>query len=364
MTQDERQEEATLEPTQHRLDEARRRGQVPRSADLVSAAVILAAAGLLAVLGGPLLDSLTRMTSVLLASGAGPADGAVFTSVLWQAATPVLLQVGIFVGVLVVVAALANLAQVGFLNCPSAVSPDPKRLWARAGLGGAASPRAIARVLAAVGKVAAVAAVTYWTLLPQRDQIMNLWQLSPGRLCAEAIGLAESLAMRAGAMLLVLAALDYLYQRWQHRRDLRMTPRQMREDLRQSEGDSQLRSRRRQQFRRLLAQHLPQGARGGVVVTSSAGYAVAVTFRPSMRAPVVVARASGAAAVRLQQEARQLGLAVVEDDPTAARLMRHVRVGQEAPRNLHEALAEMLAFAKEFGAFLSPATRLDWTATR
>jgi len=233
----------TEQPTPLRLKEARRRGQVARSADVVAAAGSLAALAVLAVSGGAMLGHLTRMTAALLAAPAG--DPASLAGPLWAALAPVLATAGGGVLAVLAVIVLANLAQVGLLATAEPVEPDLGRLSISAGLRRMLSWRATVRGLLACGKVAAVAVVGFWTVRGLLGRIASASRLPAGDLAGEAANLTLHLGVRTAGALAVLAGVDWLYQRYQRRQDLKMTRREVLEDLRRMEGDPLIRRRRR-----------------------------------------------------------------------------------------------------------------------
>jgi len=237
-------QDRTEQPTSLRLDEARRRGIVPRSSDLASAGVLLAGFALLAMLGGRLLEALTRMMREMLgwSSGPAPLDG------LWQVVT----ELALLLGGLVVVAVLVNLAQVGLLSAWQRAAPDLERVSPGASLRRLLSLRGAAATAMALAKLAAVAALAYVLIGWWLAELAATSSLSPGDLAGRTGGLIVRLSLAVGAVLTGLAVLDLLFQRWQHRRDLMMTRREVMEDLKRMEGDPTLRRLRRRRANKLL----------------------------------------------------------------------------------------------------------------
>jgi flagellar biosynthetic protein FlhB len=146
--------------------------------------------------------------------------------------------------------------------------------------------------------------------------------------------------------LLVLAALDYMYQRLQFEKSVRMTRAEVREEMRQSEGDPTLRARIRQRQRQLARQRMMQDVpRADVVITNPTHVAIALRYDANeMRAPQVIAKGQRLIAERIRDMARQHGIPIVENKPLAQTLFKSVDVGQEIPAELYQAVAEILAF--------------------
>jgi len=236
--------ERTYPPSQHRLDEARRSGLVARSGDLTGVLTALAGILLLGLLGPSLLGVLTRMTARLLDGRQGSADGADLSlRPVVSAVGPVAWTLGpLLLGVLVV-AVLANVAQVGFLATAEPIRPDLRRLWS--GRRRIVCLRSLVRVGLALVKIAAVAVVAYRTLAEAMPRLVASAGLGAADLAAEAGRLTYLLALRVAGVLLAIALVDWVYQRWQHREDLKMTRREWLDDLRRSEGDPRNKARRR-----------------------------------------------------------------------------------------------------------------------
>ena len=330
--------ERTEQPTEHRLQEARRRGQGAKSPDLTSAILVLGSALLLAILGPGLLRSMTSMTAGMLDFRRGE---------IWPAVGPALLYVAVLAGAMMALAVLANVFQTGLRPSTESLSPNWDRVSPLSGLRRLFSLRVAVRALWTVCKIAAVAMVCRTTIEQAVEKFASL-NGSAGELATLAGELALGLMVRAGAVLLVLALLDYLYQRWQHQRDLKMTPRQVKEELKQSEGDPNLRSRRQQMQRRIGMQRLHLDVpKCCAVIAAPSGLSVAIRFVPPMRSPCVAAKGIDRQGKRMQEIAVASGVGVVEDKELALSLFKRCRVGQEIPQKHHEQVAEIIAYLRQ-----------------
>jgi flagellar biosynthesis protein FlhB len=246
----------TEQPTPLRLAEARRRGQVARSRDLSAVLVLLGGLMLVGAAGPRLLAGLAEMTHRLLdGAEASAGDPASVSDGLWGSVAPVLTTVGLVCGGVVAVAVAASLLQVGPLVAVERIRPDFSRLSPAEGWRRLLSLRSWVRAGLGVVRIGAVTAVAWVTVAGRLREIVAAPRLPAGRLAAEAGKLAWGLGLRIGAVMLALAGVDYLYQRWQHRQDLKITRRDLREDLRQAEGDPHVRRRRRELLRRRHARH-------------------------------------------------------------------------------------------------------------
>ncbi|HOP78343.1 MAG TPA: EscU/YscU/HrcU family type III secretion system export apparatus switch protein, partial [Thermogutta sp.] len=192
----------------------------------------------------------------------------------------------------------------------------------------------------AVGTVAAV------YLLTQFDTILGLSSLVPVEIAAYIVELLIWTTIRLGIALLVLAILDFGFQYWKREQDLKMTPQEFREEMRNLEGDPQIAARRKVVQRQLMLNRVNQAVpKADVVVTNPTELAVALQYIPEkMAAPIVVAKGAGLVAQRIRRLAEQHGVPVIEKKPLAQALYRTVEVNQPIPQELYAAVAEVLAY--------------------
>lgn len=237
--------ERTIEPTRRRMIEARREGNVARSSDL-SAAIMTIGGFVLAGLFAPgFMSNLERMVGLMLGeSQSALADTAAIGRLLWDGVAPVLGTLGGFLLSLAVLAVLANIVQVGFLAAPGRVKPD----WSRISLAGGwkrfFSDRTTVRLMMACGKLIAVVWITFATIRSEFPEMVTASGMSTASMASVTGGLLWSLGLRIGLALLAIAVVDYLFQRWRHRSDLKMTRREFMDELKQTQGDPAVRSRR------------------------------------------------------------------------------------------------------------------------
>lgn len=342
--------ERTIEPTEHRLEEARTRGQAARSGDLASAAVVLGAGGVLGLLGPDLLAKVRAMMAAMLDARGGGWDAKAAMDSLWPPLWGVLADLAILAGAVSAMAILANVLQVGLRFNSESLQPDWQRVSPVAGLGRLWSARSATRILQTLAKVVLVAAICYGVLGVDGASVGRLVTTSAANLASLAGQEVQSLIFRLGAALLGLAILDWLYQRWQHRRDLRMTPREMRQELKETEGDPQAKRRRLQVARAASQRLVMEAPKWALVLSNSRGLAVAIKLAGAMNRPRVSALGAGAMGRRICELAREAGVPEVEDASTAGSLFRRCRVGHQTPRYLDDCMAELLAYAKEVRA--------------
>jgi flagellar biosynthetic protein FlhB len=338
----ERTEPAT---PKHRF-EAKQKGQVLRSQE-VSHALIQAAAVAILVTLGPrviggmktyLADTLRAFTSFETT----PAAAAFWLQetlrrALWIA-LPCVLATS-------VAAAAAGFLQSGFMISSRRLSFDLGRLDPTQGLRRLFSLDSVGRTVASILKLAVLGAVVYAVIRPRLAGLVDPATRDLDATLGSLWELIVLLLVRATAAFLVIAFLDYLFQRWRYEKALMMTRAQIKEEVRSTEGDPAVRRRVRAAQRELARRRMMSDVRhADVVITNPLRYAVALRYdRATMAAPVVLAKGMGHVARRIRKLARRHGVPVVENAPLARALYRTVAVGGVVPVALYRAVAEILA---------------------
>lgn len=258
--------ERTEMPTVLRLDEARQRGQVARSSDLVTASLLLGSIAVLAAWGPGLGRALVGMTVTFLSPVAGGPLRSPVAAGAWPAIRPVLMALAPIICIPAAIAVGANLLQIGALASADPIKPDLRRILPSAGLRRMLSTRSLVRAAMAVAKIAIVAGIFLVTARPLLGRMLSSAVTGPGALAADVGSMSCRLAVRLAVALMALSLLDWLYQRWQWRQDLKITRRQLLDDLRRMEADPKIVRRRQAQARRLadrMKQLNTQGATDG-----------------------------------------------------------------------------------------------------
>lgn len=347
MAEDVDQESKTEEPTPRRREEARRQGQVPFSAELVGSLVLLAGVIGLSNIGpeiGAAMFNVFRSDLSRLFRPELGADGA--AELFRMAAARMLAALAPLFGVLLGVGILAGVVQVGFQINTEKLEPNFDKLNPAGGLKRLFSVSALIRGLLTILKVVALAGVAYWVVSGRVGIITGLGRDRLTGATALAWAVVMRLALFLSAAVAGVAMLDYLHQRRKFEQSLRMTKQELKEELKQEEGDPQIKARIRQMQRdRARQRMLREVPKATVVVTNPTHYAVALRYEPGRdAAPVVVAKGIGPFARRIASLARDSGVAVVERPALARAIYSGVKEGQAVPGPLFRAVAEVLAF--------------------
>ncbi len=348
------QAQRTEPATPKKREDSRRKGQVAQSRDFQSFVVLGAAAVALGVgFGAELLGSLLGTLRFALGqAGSPPASSSDFHAVLLTAGTPSATALLPIMSLIAAVAGLAQLAQVGPLFSFEVLRPRGDRIDPVKGLGRMVQADRWVELAKAILKVVLVSLAAWWAVQHDLRRLVELPRLdleSVLLVLALVVGKAAAAAL---GLLAVVAVFDVAFQRARYEKQLRMTRQEVREELKQAEGDPQMRAWfRRRQREVSRSRMIAAVATADVVVTNPTHFAVALRYeRARMSAPEVVAKGQDHVAQRIREAARSAGVPVHENAPLARLLYRSCELGQQVPEKLFQAVAEVLAFVYKLDA--------------
>ena len=360
-------EDSDLERTEpasaRKLEQARERGNVPRSRELATLAVLLASASVIAMLGVFMFQGLHRLMRNALSFGhADIVNASMMGRNLMEAGIDgVWLYMPMAITV-VVSAVVANLMLSGWVFSTQALEFNFSKLNPITGIGRMFSMNSVAELVKALLKGGLIAGVAGWMIWHQHDGILALANepLESAVVHFGQIALFTFLASVAAFTFIVL--LDVPFQIWNYHHGLRMTKEEVRQEGKEIEGDPQIKARirslQREAARRRMMQAIPQA---DVVVTNPMHFAVALKYEEKgMSAPVVLAKGSQLVAARIKELAREHRVPIVEAPPLARALHRHVEVGEVIPGALFTAVAQVLAYVYQLNQSLNPVLPSDW----
>jgi flagellar biosynthetic protein FlhB len=339
--------ERTEKPTPKRRNEAKKKGQVARSNDMNGAVVMLAS---LMALGsfGPKLASrleasmyhgltLISTPEVVSEKGLGALLGTAFSAA--GAAVAPIAAVCLIAGVLV------NVAQVRPRLNLQAIKPDPKKLNPAAGLKRLFGPASAFEAGKSLMKVTVMTAVVASALLPKLDEMAGSVGMSPQDLLSTLAGTIMTIAKRGAVAYLVIAVIDYIWQRHRHEKSLKMSKEDIKEESKSQNVAPEVRAAiRRKQLQAARARMMSAVPQADVVVTNPTHFAVALAYDGANEAPEVLAKGPDLVAMQIRRIAEEHGVPVIEDPPLARSLYASVEVGQQIPEELFAAVAQLLAF--------------------
>ncbi len=343
----ENEPERTEQPTPKRLEEARKKGQIPRSTELSAAAVILTVGAGLHFLGGYMA---TRFNGLMISSLSLTREQSVDESLLFATmvteAAHALIACAPILGLTLVAALVAPMLLGGWNLSFQVLVPDVTRLNPSSGFGRMFSARSGVDLAKAFAKFILLALVSVLLLRQKSGELMGLGLEPPRVAIAHAVSLTGYAFLMLAGTLGLIAAVDVPWQIYQHHRQLRMTRQEVREEMKESEGSPEIkgriRSMQRDMARRRMMQDVPKA---DVVIVNPTHFAVALRYdEKRMRAPVVVAKGADVIAARIREVATESLVPIFEAPPLARALYKSVEIGTEIPATLYVAVAQVLTY--------------------
>lgn len=352
--EDSQKQDRTEEATPRKREDARDRGQVALSQELMAAIMLVGTAATVAIGGAAIAENAGAITvhaledlgEVGIAELEGPAAAALVTSAV-QSALPAL---AIVLAPALALGLLVGYGQAGFRIASKALELRPDKLDPIKGAGRIFGARGWVRMATSLLKILAISGTVAAVLYLQRGRISALagQELGPALLgCMWIVGLAMAAAL---ALFLMISLIDVFFQRFQHERDLRMTKQEVKEDHRNTEGDPHVRARVRQLQREMASRRmLADVPKATVVVTNPTHVAVALLYEKATEgapptAPKVLAKGLDHMAQQIKALAREAGVPLHEDVPLARALYKECQVGDLIPEGLYTAVAAVIGY--------------------
>jgi flagellar biosynthetic protein FlhB len=336
----------TEDPTQKKLEDARKKGDIAKSLDVPIWFLILATAGIMSA-AGPLsamiADPLTRIMDHphafrLQDGGAQQLMGSLLLSLI--------VPLGIIFGVIAAASVLGHLVQHRPLWTGEKIKPDLAKLSPGKGLQRMFGAQGWVNLLKSFLKMAAITGAMIYAVWPEATAISESSQLEPAGLLAMTQAIAGRLLIAAIVVIGIIAAMDFVWQRFTYMQRMRMSRRDIRDESKQQEGDPHIRARLRQirleRSRKRMMQNVPKST---VVITNPTHYSVALRYDPEKdAAPVCMAKGADDVALRIREKAKEHNIPIVENVPLARALFAAVEVEESVPREHFEAVAKVIGF--------------------
>ena len=340
--------EKSEEPTPKRREEARQRGQFPKSRNLIPAATLAAIAVALQLAGLQLLERLARCVSGFIGAAGNIKQFSSEYMLMLSFDTGLLLApvlLPIFFGIMVTGLG-SGFVQTGFVLASEPLRFDFTRISPIKGFKRLFGIDSVAESVKAVLFIAALGCIGGAFLYGELPALASLPTLAAGDIVAYANRDGTVLSAWVISTMAALAGFDYLYQRWHVEKQLRMSRQELKEEMREQEGDpllkSHLRSLRQKMSRRRM---MSEVAKADVVITNPTHLAIALRYRPDeMGAPRMLGKGAGFIAEKIREVARSKGIPIVENKSLAQLLYKQVEIGREIPESLYRAVAGVLAY--------------------
>jgi flagellar biosynthetic protein FlhB len=346
VAEDQDDSQKTEEPTQKRLEEARKKGDIAKSTDvpiwfliLATAGIMSAAGPLTAMIADPLVRILDHPHAFKLSDGGAQQ---LMGSLLMSLALPL----GIIFATIATASVLGHVLQHRPLWTGEKIKPDLAKLSPMKGLKRMFGMQGWMNLLKSFLKMAAITAAMIYAVWPEATAISESGRLEPAALLAMTQVIAGRLLLAAIVVIGIIAAMDYAYQRFSFMQRMRMSRRDIRDEVKQQEGDPHIRARLRQirleRSRKRMMQNVPKST---VVITNPTHYSVALRYDPDVdAAPVCMAKGADEVALRIREKAREHDIPIIENVPLARALFATVEIEEPVPREHFEAVAKVIGF--------------------
>ncbi|MGN0326537.1 MAG: flagellar biosynthesis protein FlhB [Lachnospiraceae bacterium] len=344
--------EKTEEPTEKKKSDARKEGQVAKSKEVASTLTLLSLFLLLklwiSTLGNQLLELFSGYYDKfpeLVTFINGDISVRTFSSMLAQSLKSVLIIILPFLLVGFVVSFLSDLIQVQWKPTTKPLQPKFSKLNPISGVKKLFSSQALVELIKSIVKIAFMVLIIYNELKDQWQLIFLVYEIPLMQAVLLAGTVLIDIGFKISLVFILVAAADYIFQRWKHHEDLKMTKQEIKEEFKNQEGDPKIKGKIRQRMmeasRRRMMQDLPKA---DVVITNPTHYAVAIRYDKDIAdAPVVIAKGADYLAQRIKEVAREHHIEIMENKPLARSLYANVEIGEQVPPELYVAVAEVLA---------------------
>lgn len=339
-------QERTEPATPRKRQESRRRGQVARSVEVTTSLLLLMLLGFFRLFGDRILNKIANLTAAGLQQATrvdftpDTVENWVSRGILWI----LLIMLPIFL-IALVVALLSNFVQVGFVLSGYPLIPQFQKLDPIKGVARLFSLRSFVELLKNMVKIALVSLVAYFSIRAELITLASAMGFSPSQTGLKVAEATFAMSFRLALLFALLAILDYIYQRYEFERSIRMTKQEVRDEYKRVEGDPLIRQRIRQMQRDLRRRRMMQEVpKADVIITNPTHVAVAVRYDPGeMNAPMVVAKGMRLIAEKILEIAHEHRVPIVQNPELARALYKACEVGDSIPASLFQAVAEVLA---------------------
>ena len=338
-------DDKTEEATPKKKSDARKKGQIPKSKDVALALTLLSSTIVLATLGGFVGNELkttmiTFLNNYLTMALDYDSVQKISVIVIWRLAV-------IFLPIVVpimLMGILANFLQTGALITGEPLKPDLKKLNPISGLKRMFSMRSLVQLLKDSAIVSIVGFIGYKFIKDNYTYILTLGDLNAAAVIAAVGKLTVSIFFKITIVIVIIALADYIYQRYQFNKDLRMTKQEIKEEFKQQEGDPQIKGKIKQKQREMAMRRMMQEVpKATVVVTNPTHISVALKYEEGQDAPMVIAKGADNVALRIKELAKENDVPIIENKPLARLMYKELEIDQEVPVEMYQAVAEILA---------------------
>jgi len=347
-------QEKSHEPTAKRVTDARKKGQVPRSRELNTMAItLLGLASLIAMTPHFTQGFHALFMEQFVLKRTDIFDPTAMMAHLVKAVGDALLMLAPFFAVMIVVAVLSSVALGGFNVSFEAMQPKLSKLNPIKGMKRVFSVKGLMELAKSLGKFVLISAATVALLHAWSDDLLRLGDLNVEKAMTEGMTMVAWSSLILSSTLILMALVDVPFQLWQHRRDLKMTQQEVRDEFKETEGKPEVKGRIRQMQREIAQRRMMQEVpKADVIVTNPTHYAVALRYDPDkMGAPVVVAKGKDLIAATIREVGAAHQVPLVEAPLLARAIYFNTKLNQQIPAALFLAVAQLLAYVFQLRAY-------------
>jgi flagellar biosynthetic protein FlhB len=340
-------QEKTEQATPKKRQESRKKGEVAKSQELPGAFIMFITFLFLLLYGGFMKDRLIALFSIsfheyMLWDATQSNVIVIFGELLNETLVllaPILVTT-------VVIAILGNYMQIGFLVSADPLKVKLKKLDPIQGAKRIFALRAVVEFLKSVLKFLVIGIIVFFTLWNQRMEIVALSSLPLDQILRYIGNLTVILGITIAIILIVLAVLDYFYQKYDFEKNQRMSKQDIKDEYKKSEGDPLIKGKIREKQRRMALQRMMQDVpKADVIITNPTHFAIAIRYDPeTMESPTIIAKGKDYVALKIKEKAKEYNIITMENKPLARALYDQVEIGQTIPNDLFQAVAEVLAY--------------------
>lgn len=341
--------EKTEQASEKKKTDTRKEGQVAKSPEITTAFMLIAGSYALRGFGGYMYEKLVDIFMLNIKMMGDFSNvfepiflikyiGFIFTQIM-------IIVMPIFL-VTMIVGFVTNIVQVGWVVTGKPLMPKFSKLNPISGFKRMFSLKAVMELFKSLAKFGLILYVVYSNVKDQFVYLPIIFELTPEQLIEFGSSLIFKIGINVGAMYLVIALADYIYTRFKHNKDIKMSKQEIKEEYKQTEGNplikGQIRQKMREASMRRMMQDLPTA---DVIITNPTHYAIGIKYEKNKgRAPIVIAKGVDHMAKRIREVAMESNIEIVEDKPLARTLYANCEIGDEIPPELYKAIAEILAY--------------------
>lgn len=339
--------EKTERATTKKRDDSRKEGQVAKSQEITTSLMLVGMFSMLKFFGPFIVEQLlVIMTESFQLFSLEEVDIKIANALYMHYFSRVIFIVLPILGTSFLIGLISNLAQVGWKPTGKPLLPKFSKLNPIKGIKNMFSMRSIIELIKSILKLVIILIIVYLTLRDYETLIFAFYDVSVFESYKMMIDIVLDVGIKVGMYFIIVASIDFAYQKYKHEKDIKMTKQEVKEERKMSDGNPEIKAKIRQKMReaamRRMMQDLPTA---DVIITNPTHFAVAIKYDDHGRgAPTVIAKGADLLAARIREKAKELEIELVENKPLARTLYYTVEIGDEIPPELYQAVAEVLAF--------------------